>query len=189
MGPRLIAGLGNPGTSYARTRHNVGFWFIDTLSARTHTPLRREAKFQGEVGRLPGGCWLLKPLTFMNRSGASVAAMARFYRLPPEALLVVHDDLDLPPGTARLKRDGGHGGHRGLMDIIAHLSDQGFYRLRLGIGHPGHKAQVVDYVLSPPPPEEREAILAAIDRALDTLPLILQGAWEKAMHRLHSHGI
>ncbi|RMD71898.1 MAG: aminoacyl-tRNA hydrolase [Gammaproteobacteria bacterium] len=190
MGPRLIVGLGNPGTRYEQSRHNVGFWFIDALARRAHTPLRQEAKFHGEVGKLPQGCWLLKPLTFMNRSGTAVAAMARYYRLAVEEILVAHDDLDLPPGTVRLKRGGGAGGHRGLMDIIAHLGDNAFYRLRLGIGHPGRREDVVSYVLSPPSPEQRASILSAIDKALDAMPLILEGAWEKAMHRLHSkeHG-
>ncbi|HEB98046.1 MAG TPA: aminoacyl-tRNA hydrolase [Thiotrichales bacterium] len=186
---QLIVGLGNPGPRYERTRHNAGFWFVDELVRRQACSLRNEARFHGDAARcsIDGhDCRLLKPHTFMNRSGQAVAALARFYRIPPEAILVVHDEIDLPPGTARLKRGGGHGGHNGLRDIIARLGSREFLRLRLGVGHPGHRDQVVDYVLHRPPVEEQTAIESAMDEALAVLPLVVAGELEQAMHRLHS---
>ncbi len=184
-----IVGLGNPGPKYEQTRHNAGFWFLDEIARRHGVPLRSEHKFAGEVGRLESAgrrCWLLKPTTFMNRSGRAVGALSRFYRIPPESLLVVHDELDLPPGAVRLKRGGGHGGHNGLRDIMATLGSRDFLRLRIGIGHPGHKDQVVDYVLSPPRKEEEVLIRQAIDRAADRLALLLEGKLEVVMNDLHS---
>ncbi len=185
----LIAGLGNPGADYAATRHNAGFWFVDALAAAHGASLRAEAKFHGELGRAAVGgrdVWLLKPTTFMNHSGQAVAAVARYYKLAPEQILVAHDDLDLPVGTARLKRGGGHGGHNGLRDVINHLGSRDFLRLRLGIHHPGDSKAVVDYVLGRPSAADREAIEDAIARALDVMPLVVSGDLERAMNRLHS---
>lgn len=186
---QLIVGLGNPGAEYEQTRHNAGFWFVDELARAAGCSLRTEARFHAEVGRctLHGqDCRLQKPTTFMNRSGQSVAALAKFLRIPPAEILVVHDELDLPPGTVRLKRGGGHGGHNGLRDLIAHLGTQDFLRLRLGVGHPGDRDKVVDYVLHRPSREERELIDAAMTRALEVMPLAVTGEFERAMHKLHS---
>lgn len=186
---QLIVGLGNPGAEYEQTRHNAGFWFVDELARAAGCSLRTEARFHAEVGRctLHGqDCRLQKPTTFMNRSGLSVAALAKFLRIPPAEILVVHDELDLPPGTVRLKRGGGHGGHNGLRDLIAHLGTQDFLRLRLGVGHPGDRDKVVDYVLHRPSREERELIDAAMTRALEVMPLAVTGEFERAMHKLHS---
>lgn len=183
----LIVGLGNPGTEYERTRHNAGFWFVDALAAGG---LRKEARFHGLCGdaRIGGQvCRLLEPQTFMNRSGRAVAAMIEYYRLDVEQVLVVHDEIDLPAGAVRLKRDGGHGGHNGLRDIIAALGGRkDFLRLRLGVGHPGHRDQVVDYVLHKPTKAEQSAIDQAIANGLDVLPLVVNGDLERAMHQLHS---
>lgn len=184
----LIVGLGNPGPTYERTRHNAGFWFVDELARRHGSAFRIEPKFFGETSRLSLNgreYWLLKPATFMNRSGQAVVSMAGFYKVPPESILVVHDEIDLPPGTVRLKRGGGHGGHNGLRDLIARLGG-GFARLRIGVGHPGSSDQVVDYVLNRPSKQDEELILKAIDEAADAFPLIVEGGFEKAMHRLHS---
>ncbi len=186
-GIEAIVGLGNPGDEYAQTRHNAGFWLVDALSPGG---LRREARFHGRFGSVEIGgrrCWLLEPETFMNRSGRAVVALLGYYRIPPERLLVVHDDIDLPPGTARLKFDGGHGGHNGLRDIISALGGQrDFLRLRIGVGHPGDRRQVVDYVLHRPGRSEREAIDRSIDEALAVLPMVVEGRLEAAMHRLHT---
>ena len=186
---QLIVGLGNPGPEYEATRHNAGFWFVDAVARRWHGQFRAEKKFHGDVARvtLDGHeVWLLKPGTFMNRSGQSVQAMARFYRIPPEAMLVAHDELDLPPGTARLKQGGGHGGHNGLRDIIDKLGTRDFLRLRLGIGHPGDSRQVTGYVLKKPGQDDRLAIEQAIDRSLDVLPDVIAGNLQAAMNRLHA---
>jgi len=186
---QLIVGLGNPGPRYDRTRHNAGFWFLDALAAQYRCDLKSESRFHGAVGRctIAGqDCRLLRPDTFMNHSGRSIAAVARFYRIPPEAILVAHDELDLDPGVVRLKRGGGHGGHNGLRDTIAQLGSKDFLRLRIGIGHPGHKDQVVDYVLQKPSPDDRIAIERAIDRALDVVPEVISGDLERAMNRLHA---
>ncbi len=187
---KLIVGLGNPGPEYTGTRHNAGFWFIDRLAAHWHAPLRREARFFGETARvrLPEGeVWLLKPATFMNRSGQSVAALAHFYKIPPREILVAHDELDFEPGAARLKQGGGHGGHNGLRDIITRLGNQrDFLRLRLGIGHPGDSRQVTGYVLGRPPAGERAAIEQALDEAVAVMPLLLRGEFQQAMQSLHS---
>ncbi len=185
---RLIVGLGNPGPEYDQTRHNAGFWFVDELARRYQGIFRHESKFAGEVCRITldgHDVWLLKPLTYMNRSGQSVKLMTGFYKIPLGQLLVAHDEIDLPPGSAKLKCGGGHGGHNGLRDIFGHLGKD-FWRLRIGVGHPGHKDQVVDYVLSRPSRADHDAILRDIDEAADLAPLIVEGELEKAMHRLHS---
>jgi PTH1 family peptidyl-tRNA hydrolase len=185
---QLLVGLGNPGNKYAATRHNVGFWFVDEVAHQAGQQFRTESKFQAEVCRVQineQAIWLLKPNTFMNRSGQSVAALARFYKIPVEAILVVHDELDLPTQTARWKFAGGHGGHNGLRDIMAHLSKD-YWRLRLGIDHPNDRSKVVDYVLSRPSRNEEIEIAAAIEAAMDSLALILQGDSQKAMNQLHS---
>jgi PTH1 family peptidyl-tRNA hydrolase len=186
---QLIVGLGNPGTEYEPTRHNAGFWFVDELARRCQQTFRSEARFHGEVARcrLEGReCRLHKPMTFMNRSGQAVRALTQFFRIPVEEILVAHDELDLPPGTARLKKGGGHGGHNGLRDLIAQLGSRDFHRLRIGIGHPGHRDQVVDYVLRKPGKDDRSLIEQAIDDALDVMPMVIDGHMDKAMHRLHS---
>ncbi len=185
---QAIIGLGNPGPHYHQTRHNAGSWFLHAVAERHGAALRPESRFHGLLGRaeIDGRpLWLLEPTTYMNRSGEAVAALARFYKLPPRSLLVAHDELDLPPGTVRLKLGGGHGGHNGLRDIIARLGSRDFLRLRLGIGHPGHKDAVTGYVLSRPRPEERAAIDQAIECALEVLPQVVSGELQAAMNRLH----
>ncbi len=185
--PRLVVGLGNPGAEYSETRHNAGFWFCERLAARLGLALARQGRFQALVAQAhPAGVWLLLPLTYMNRSGVAVGAFARFYRIESAAILVAHDDLDIPPGQLRLKFGGGSGGHNGLKDISAHLGTHEFWRLRIGIGHPGQRDQVIDYVLHPPRSEERVAIDAAIERALDLWPLIAKGAWNAATQRANT---
>ena len=186
---RLIAGLGNPGNEYEKTRHNAGFWFIDRLLSRFNTTLKNESKFSAEVGRITisdQSVWIIKPNNFMNRSGQSIARLSQFYKISPEQILVVHDELDLSPGVVKLKQGGGHGGHNGLRDSIAQLGDKNFYRLRLGIGHPGNKEQVVGFVLGKTPQSEKELIDGAIDKALESLELIIQGDMQKAMNQIHS---
>lgn len=187
-GLELIVGLGNPGGKYDKTRHNAGFWFLDRLAARYGASFRPDSKFHGETAAVRHGdrqVILLKPTTFMNNSGRAVSAAARFYKLPVDHILIAHDELDLPPGTARLKRGGGHGGHNGLRDMTA-LGSPDYWRLRLGIGHPGDKNQVIDYVLKQPGKADRDLIDTAIDKSLDIVDLMLDGQMEKAMHRLHS---
>ncbi len=183
----LIVGLGNPGSDYDQSRHNAGFWFVDRLAVTT---LRKDPRFHGLIGEveLAGHrCRLLEPQTYMNRSGRSVLAMLNYYRLSAAQLLVVHDEIDLPAGTVRLKRGGGHGGHNGLRDIIAALGgDRGFQRLRIGVGHPGERSQVVDYVLHSPSKSDRRLIDDAIDTALSVVPVVVAGDLEAAMQRLHS---
>jgi PTH1 family peptidyl-tRNA hydrolase len=184
----LIAGLGNPGSKYEQTRHNAGFWLVEEIARLKGAHFRPESKFSGEVCKvvLEGrDVWLLKPDTFMNRSGLAVQKLASFYKIPVENILVAHDELDLEPGTARLKTGGGHGGHNGLRDIIAHLGKE-FHRLRIGIGHPGDRSQVVDYVLHRASQDEQISIDNSIDDALRVLPLLAEGSWEKAVHRLHT---
>ena len=189
---RLIVGLGNVGAEYERTRHNAGFWFVDAVAAKAGVAFSHDRKFHGDVARLKNGpqeLWLLKPGTYMNRSGQAVVALALYYKILPHQILVVHDELDLPPGAAKMKRGGGTGGHNGLKDIHATLSTPDFWRLRLGIGHPRtlQLAQdVVDYVLHPPSREHHNAIDAAITRALDVLPLAIDGRAEAAMLKLHT---
>jgi len=184
----LIVGLGNPGSKYEQTRHNAGFWFVEEIARLKGAHFRPEAKFSGEVCKLVlegRDVWLLKPDTFMNRSGLSVHKLASFYKIPVENILVAHDELDLEPGTARLKTAGGHGGHNGLRDIIAQMGKE-FHRLRIGIGHPGHRDQVSDYVLHRASQDEQISIDNSIDSALLVLSLLAEGSWEKAVHRLHS---
>jgi PTH1 family peptidyl-tRNA hydrolase len=184
---RLVVGLGNPGREYESTRHNVGFWWVERLASSHAATLKTESRFHGRLARVRGDneCWLLEPMTFMNRSGQAVGALAAFYKIPPEEVLVVHDELDLPPGTARLKKGGGVAGHNGLKDIAARIGLD-FWRLRIGIGHPGDRAAVIDYVLHPPRQEEAPLIADAVERSLGAWPLILAGDMEKAMHRLHT---
>ena len=184
-----MAGLGNPGARYAGTRHNVGFWLADECARQRGAQFRANRPFFGEACRIEmdgASVWLLKPGTFMNRSGASVGALARYHRLPVESLLVVHDELDLAPGTVRLKRSGGHGGHNGLRDLHAQLGSDQYRRLRIGIGHPGVSSEVMNYVLGRPPAEDRAQIEAAIDAALGVLPAIVRGEFERAMNVLHT---
>lgn len=185
---RLVVGLGNPGAEYEATRHNAGFWWVENLADAQGVALRSEARFHGKVARLRaagGECWLLEPQTFMNLSGRAVAALATFYKIEVGDILVVHDELDLPPGSARLKLGGGTAGHNGLKDIARHLGPD-FWRLRIGIGHPGDRAEVAGFVLRPPRKEEAALISEAIEKSLDVWPDIAAGHMEKAMHRLHS---
>ena len=182
--PRLIVGLGNPGPEYEDNRHNLGFWFVDLLARELKLRLEPQGKFFGRVARL-GDLWLMQPSTFMNRSGQAVVALARFYKILPDEILIVHDELDLQPGTIRLKQGGGNGGHNGLKDIQAHLSVPDFWRLRLGIGHPGDRNEVVNYVLKAPRKEEQELIDRAIDRCLLAWPKLAGGDYEAAQRLLH----
>ena len=186
---RLIVGLGNPGREYENTRHNAGFWWLDEFASEHGLSFRSEAKFHGLAarGQLHGHeVFLLKPQTFMNVSGRAVGALAHFYKIVPAEILVVHDELDLPPGAAKLKLGGGHGGHNGLKDIIAHLGSRDFWRLRIGIGHPGERSEVSNFVLNDPRREERMAIDEAMRRALDVAHLAIEGRAEAAMLKLHS---
>jgi PTH1 family peptidyl-tRNA hydrolase len=186
---KLIVGLGNPGEKYSETRHNAGFWFVEELAAASAVQFRPEKKFHGELAKvsLAGtDIWLLKPGTYMNESGRSVKSLASFYQLQASNILVAHDEIDLLPGTAKLKTGGGHGGHNGLRDIISQLGTKDFHRLRIGVGHPGHKDQVVDYVLRRPSQDDRTVIDISIKEALDATPLLADGAMEKAMHKLHT---
>lgn len=188
-GIQLVVGLGNPGPQYAKTRHNVGFWLAERFLEQARATLLPENKFKGYVGIVQTGnlnCRVLLPMTYMNRSGEAVLAIANFYKILPNEILVVHDELDLPVGSARLKFDGGHGGHNGLRDIDARLNTKGFYRLRLGIGHPGNKDDVADYVLHRPSKSDEQSILTAIDHALTVLPDVLSGNIDKAMNVLHT---
>ena len=186
---RLVAGLGNPGRGYARTRHNAGFWFADALAARLGATFAHEARFAADVAKA-GDVRICKPMTFMNASGRSVAAIARFFGVAPDAILVVHDELDLSAGDAKIKLGGGHAGHNGLRDVHAQLGTPVYWRLRLGIGHPRNtempEREVVDYVLKPPDTADRDAIEAAIDRALGVWPDIAAGDMERAMMVVHT---
>ena len=185
---KLLVGLGNPGPEYEHTRHNAGFWWVDAAARRLGARLTAERAFFGLAGRAThpeGPVWLLEPQTYMNLSGKAVAALARFYKIAPQELLVVHDELDLPPGQMRLKLGGGHAGHNGLRDIHAQLGSPDYWRLRLGIGHPGVKAEVANYVLRKPPAAEREAIEQSIDASLAQLDLLIAGRMEQAMMKLH----
>jgi PTH1 family peptidyl-tRNA hydrolase len=184
---RLIVGLGNPGADYAETRHNAGFWLCERLSRELGASLGRESRFHGIAGQARAEqIWILLPQTFMNRSGQAVRALTQFYRIQPEEMLVVHDELDLPPGQMRLKFGGGLGGHNGLKDITAHLGTQDYWRLRVGIGHPGDRNEVANYVLKPPRKEERSDIDAALDRALLAWPLLAKADFNAATQRLNS---
>lgn len=196
---KLIVGLGNPGTEYIDTRHNAGFWLVERYAQRANTVLRLEKPFHGLVakGRVAGQeVFFLEPQTYMNRSGQAVGALAKFYKIAPEEILVVHDELDLSPGTARLKKGGGAGGHNGLKDITAHLGTQDYWRLRIGIGHPrdlrpegapaGNKDEVANYVLKAPGKEAQRAIDSALERCEDVTELLLKGDMVAAMQQLHS---
>ena len=186
---RLLVGLGNPGPQYEATRHNAGFWFVDEAARKLGATLQPERSYAGlaaRVNRPTGPLWLLQPMTFMNLSGKSVSALARFFKIAPEEILVVHDELDLMPGQAKLKLGGSAAGHNGLKDIEAQLGQAGFWRLRLGIGHPGVKAEVVDYVLRKPPADQREAIAKSIEQSISALDLVLAGDMERAMMKVHA---
>lgn len=188
-GLKLIVGLGNPGREYERTRHNAGFRFVDALAARAGARFGVESKLFGETAKVEvAGCalWLLKPATFMNLSGKSVTAALRYWKIEPEQALLAHDELDLPPGAARLKFDGGHGGQNGLRDTMKLLGHGRFHRLRIGIGHPGHKDRVTGWVLGRAGGEDEILIDRAIDAALDVLPLAVKGDFNEAMKRLHT---
>lgn len=185
---KLIVGLGNPGREYARTRHNAGWWFVDELAQRYRGSWKCEAREHRELARIQledSDLWLLKPTSFMNNSGGPVASVAKFYQVSPPQILVVHDEIDLSPGIARLKHGGGHGGHNGLRDVMAHIGAD-FWRLRLGVGHPGSKELVIDSVLDRPTAAELKAIEQAMVRSLEVLPELLRSGAQKAMHTLHS---
>lgn len=186
---KLLVGLGNPGPEYEHTRHNAGWWWLDRIARDLSTALQPQRAYFGLVGctRIDGrSLWLLKPTTYMNRSGQAVAALARFFKIAPNEILVAHDELDLPPGEVRLKHGGGHAGHNGLRDIQAQLGSADYWRLRLGIGHPGVKAKVVHWVLQKPPLPQREAINLAIERSVRALPWLLTGDFAKATTAIHT---
>ncbi len=187
---RLLVGLGNPGAEYDATRHNAGFWWVDAVASKLGARLSFDRGYHGLVARVNRAgsepLWLLEPQTFMNLSGKSVAALARFYKIAPDEILVAHDELDLLPGQVKLKQGGSAAGHNGLKDIVAQLGTTDFWRLRLGIGHPGVKSEVIHYVLQRPSPEHREAIDQCIVRTLDALDLLLAGAMERAMMKIHT---
>ncbi len=185
--PKLVVGLGNPGAEYSETRHNAGFWFCERLARELGVSFSKEARFHGFAANARNdGVWLLMPQTFMNRSGQSVAALARFYRIEPAEILVVHDELDIPPGQLRLKFGGGLGGHNGLKDITAHLGTQDFWRLRIGIGHPGDRNEVVNFVLKRPGRAESDLIDESLDRALSAWAPMARGDWNAATQRLNT---
>jgi|ERR1700687_3155535 len=186
---QLIAGLGNPGREYQQMRHNAGFWWVEAIAARKRARWSKESKFSGWIAKIEEEgrqFWLLKPATYMNESGRSVAAFLRFYRIEPAAMLVVHDELDLAPGVVKLKKGGGTGGHNGLADIVETLATKDFWRLRIGIGHPGHKDLVSDYVLHEARREEQAAIDPEFERSLDLLPRLASGRLTDAMTWLHT---
>ncbi len=186
---KLVVGLGNPGKEHAADRHNVGFLWLERLAANQRVMLKVEARFHALLGKLSrdsGECWLMQPQTFMNASGRAVGALAKFFKIPPQEILVVHDELDLSPGVARLKQGGGVSGHNGLKDIAVHLGTQDFWRLRIGIGHPGEKSLVVDYVLDNPRAEEAQLIEQAMHQCLEVWPLISEGKHQAAMLKLHT---
>jgi len=185
---RIIVGLGNPGPEHQVTRHNAGFWFVDLLARRHGAEFRDYRKYSGETARINiagQDIVLLKPTTYMNRSGLSVRQVCDFYKVPADEVLVAHDELDLPVGTVRLKHGGGHGGHNGLRDTITHIGES-FWRLRLGVGHPGNKAEVIDYVLTRAPRAEEDLIFDAVNVAADCLPVLIEQGAERAMTKLHS---
>lgn len=186
---RLLVGLGNPGPEYDDTRHNAGFWWVDEVARKLGASLAHDRNYHGFVARVnrPNGpVWLLQPQTYMNLSGKSVAALARFFKILPDEILVAHDELDILPGQMKMKLGGSHAGHNGLKDIQAQLGSADFWRLRLGIGHPGVKAEVVNYVLRKPPLSERELIDQCIVRSMDALDLLLAGEMDKAMMKIHT---
>ncbi|HKD54706.1 MAG TPA: aminoacyl-tRNA hydrolase [Steroidobacteraceae bacterium] len=187
---KLIVGLGNPGTEYARTRHNAGFWFVEELAARHGALFRSEPRHRAELARARIGdeeLWLLKPMSYMNHSGAAVRSVASFYKVPLDAILIGYDELDFPPGVVRLKQGGGAAGHNGMRDVIAQMGD-GFWRLRIGIGHPGDRAQVLDYVLGRPSAADTQLMREAIGAAADAVPVMLRDGAQIAMNRLHNRG-
>jgi peptidyl-tRNA hydrolase, PTH1 family len=184
---RLVVGLGNPGKEYERTRHNAGFWLVERFAAKSGVALRKDPKYQALVGRLPdNGAWLLMPQSFMNASGRAVQMLAGFFKVKPEEILVVHDELDFAPGTARIKQGGGIAGHNGLRDISQRIGSHDYWRLRVGVGRPSSPAEMADYVLHKPSVEEKEAIDGAIDNALALLPQMIAGDLQGAMQKLHS---
>ena len=186
---KLIVGLGNPGPEYAATRHNAGFWWVDAVARKLGASLAPDRSYHALVARIngpDGPLWLLEPQTYMNLSGKSVAALVRFFKIEPQEILVAHDELDLPPGEVRLKLGGGHAGHNGLRDIHAQLGSPDYWRLRLGIGHPGVKAEVANYVLGRPSPQDREAIEAAMARSLGALDLLREGDMARATAMIHT---
>lgn len=186
---RLIVGLGNPGEKYAGTRHNAGAWFVENLAREYHVHLKLEPKFHGQVAAIEVAgqkIWLLIPTTFMNASGQSVQAMLKFYQIDPPSILVAHDELDFPAGVTRIKQEGGHGGHNGLRDIIAHLHTGLFSRLRIGIGHPGDRNHVLEYVLNPPSKSDFEKISLSLQQAMNIVPDLVKGEIQKAIQQLHS---
>ena len=185
----LVCGLGNPGAQYEATRHNAGFWFLDALQRVVPLPWRPETRFFGDLADTRVGqqrVRFLRPATFMNECGGAVASVCSYFDIPAEAVLVVHDDLDLPPGTVRVKQGGGHGGHNGLRDIFSKLGSREFIRLRIGIGHPGNSDDVTDWVLRKPSSEDKTAILDAIDRALGEINPMMAGDLEPVMKALHT---
>ena len=184
---KLLVGLGNPGKKYERTRHNAGYWLVERFAAESHTVLRKDAKFEALVGRHEAsGAWLMLPQSHMNLSGKPVQMLASFFRIAPADILVAHDELDFPPGVARIKQGGGIAGHNGLKDISARLGSHDYWRLRIGIGHPGDPQAVTDFVLHKPSQEDRAAIDSAIARVLEVLPLVLAGDHQGAMLKLHT---
>ncbi|MES9874553.1 MAG: aminoacyl-tRNA hydrolase [Candidatus Sedimenticola sp. 6PFRAG7] len=186
---RLIVGLGNPGAQYEETRHNAGFWFVDLVARRHGGMFKSESKFHGQACRVRIGgqeCWLLKPSTFMNRSGQSVSALAKYFKISMDEILVAHDELDMPAGVVRLKKGGGHGGHNGLRDIVSAMGGKDFWRLRIGIDHPGNAKQVVDYVLGRPSRDDADDIEREIARTEELLPRIVAGESQKVMNLLHA---
>ena len=186
---KLIVGLGNPGAEYEGTRHNAGFWWLDAVAQALGVQLQPDRSYHGLVARTSvagHSLWLLEPQTFMNLSGKSVATLARFYKIAPDEILVAHDELDLPAGQIKLKRGGGHAGHNGLRDIHAQLGSSDYWRLRIGIGHPGVKSEVVHWVLQKPSPEQRRLIEAAIAHSLQALPALLHGDMAKATLLIHT---
>jgi PTH1 family peptidyl-tRNA hydrolase len=185
---QMIVGLGNPGAEHLQTRHNAGFWFVDALAQKYGGQFRGHNRYQGDVCRIQIGAQelqLLKPTTYMNRSGLSIRSLCDYLKIAPEQVLVVHDELDLLPGVARFKLGGGHGGHNGLRDTITHIG-QNFWRLRLGVGHPGDKSEVIDFVLQRASSKEEDLIVTAIQAALEQVPVFLEQGAEKAMHALHT---
>jgi PTH1 family peptidyl-tRNA hydrolase len=187
-GIKLFVGLGNPGEKYTETRHNAGFWWIDEVAAQTNSKMALDSKFFGVTGKLnaKADTWLLKPTTFMNASGKSVAALANYYKISPAEILVIHDELDLPAGSSKLKIGGGHGGHNGLKDIEAALGTKDFWRLRIGIGHPGDRNEVINFVLKAPTKDEKVAIDEKVYESTKLIDLLLSGEFENAMLKLHT---
>ncbi len=186
---RLFVGLGNPGPEYEGTRHNAGFWWLDAAAKALGVALVFDRNYHGLVARanLPGGpVWLLQPMTFMNLSGKAVSPLARFFKIEPAQILVVHDELDLPPGQAKLKQGGSAAGHNGLKDIQAQLGTADFWRLRIGIGHPGARDEVIHWVLRKPAPDQREAIHDSIAKSLEALPLLIEGPMDRALAKIHA---